>query len=88
MNWFIRFAALSVVAATFSEFLLMRLQFTLVIILLIAAPVRIVWLALDFGWVASTVGLLACELMFRNQLRYLCAPARGQSPLLPPEMSK
>ncbi|MBU2359092.1 MAG: DUF2484 family protein [Alphaproteobacteria bacterium] len=79
-------AALWVLAATVTAFLPLRRQFVPGVALLVAAPVLIVWLGVDFGWPVAVVGLLAFASMFRNPLRYLIARARGQNPALPPEI--
>ena len=59
-----------VFAATVVAMLPMRRQFPPGIALLIAAPVLIVWLGLDFGWIASIGALAAFISMFRNPIRF------------------
>ena len=76
-------AALWVIAATITAFLPMRRQYIPGITLLIAAPVIIIWLGYDYGWllaIAATAGFIS---MFRNPLRYFYARARGQNPQVP-----
>lgn len=52
--------------------------------MLIAAPVLIVWLGIEHGWVAALVALAAFLSMFRNPLRYLAKKAIGR-PVVRPE---
>jgi len=61
----------------------MRRQYLPGIILLIMAPVLIIWLGYDFGWWWSGAAFLAFVSMFRNPLRYIFARLRGQSPQVP-----
>ncbi len=75
-----------VLAATVTALLPMRAQYPPGIVLLIAAPVLIVWLGAVHGWWVSALALAAFGSMFRNPLRYLWARARGQRPELPPEL--
>lgn len=73
-------AALWVVAASGTAMLPMRFQMVPGLALLVAAPVVIVWLAVDFGAVAGLAALLAFASMFRNPIRYYYNRLRGQSP--------
>ena len=57
-------------AATGVAMLPMRLQFPPGVILLIAAPVLIIWLGSEFGWIVSIGAFAAFLSMFRNPLRY------------------
>ena len=66
-----------VFAATGVAMLPMRLQFPPGLVLLIAAPILIIWLGLDFGWLASVGALVAFLSMFRNPLRYYWRKWRG-----------
>jgi ACR3 family arsenite efflux pump ArsB len=77
MNWAFWGAVLWVFAATATAFLPMRRQYAPGIVLLILAPVMIVWLGMAHGWIWSVIGLLAFISMFRNPLRHLLARARG-----------
>ena len=63
--------------ATFVAFLPMRLQYVPGVALLIVAPMLIVWLGLDHGWLWSCVALLGFLSMFRNPLRYFWRKWRG-----------
>ncbi len=63
-------ASLWAIAATFTAFLPMRLQFPPGIVLLLLAPALLVWIGLSHGlWlaVAGTAGFLS---MFRRPLAY------------------
>jgi len=59
-----------VFAATGVAMLPMRLQFPPGIVLIIAAPLLIIWLGLDFGWLISAAALAAFISMFRNPIRF------------------
>ncbi|KQI69468.1 UDP-N-acetylmuramate--alanine ligase [Loktanella sp. 3ANDIMAR09] len=76
-------AALWVIAATITAFLSMRYQYVPGVALLLVAPVLIVWLAVDLGWIVGLVATLAFVSMFRNPLRYLIARLRGHHPEVP-----
>lgn len=76
-------ASLWVLAATMTALLPMRLQYVPGVTLLLLAPVLIVWIGADFGWVWSLAAIAAFVSMFRNPLRYFYARARGQRPELP-----
>ncbi|MFY2825903.1 DUF2484 family protein [Ruegeria sp. MALMAid1280] len=64
------FASLWVVAATAVAMLPMRLQFPPGIVLLISAPVLIVWLGHDYGWHLSVLAFAGFASMFRNPIKY------------------
>lgn len=66
-----------VFAATGVAMLPMRLQFPPGIVLLVAAPVLIIWLGVDYGWLASLGALAAFLSMFRKPLRYYWRKWRG-----------
>ena len=83
MSWSIVFASLWVLAGTVTALLPMRMQYTPGLTLLVLAPVGIVWLAVDFGWVWGLLALAAFVSMFRNPLRYILARMRGQTPEVP-----
>ncbi len=76
-------ACLWVLAATFVAFLPMRAQYPPGIALLIAAPVLLVWLALDHGALLAGVGVLGFVSMFRNPLIYLTKRALGKPTEVP-----
>ncbi len=61
----------------------MRRQYAPGVALLIAAPVLIVMIGLQFGWVLAGLALAGFVSMFRNPLRYLVAKLRGQNPEVP-----
>lgn len=71
-------AALWVVLASAVAFLPMRLQMLPGLGLLIAAPVVIVWLGIDHGWIVALVAVLALVSMFRKPLGYVWGRMRGQ----------
>lgn len=71
-------ACLWAIAATVTAFLPMRLQFPPGIVLLLMAPVLLVWIGLSDGlWlaVAGTVGFLS---MFRRPLAYYARKLMGK----------
>ena len=72
-----------VLAATGVAMLPMRHQYVPGLILLLAAPVLIVWIGIDVAWWAAVLALFAFVSMFRNPLRYLWARAKGERPELP-----
>lgn len=76
-------AALWVVAATVTALLPMRRQFLPGVTLLLLAPVLIIWIGIDFGWIVGVLAAAAFVSMFRNPLRYFYARARGENPELP-----
>lgn len=61
----------------------MRRQYVPGVILLIAAPLLIIMIGLQVGWVVAALGLAAFVSMFRNPLRYIWARLRGQNPEIP-----
>lgn len=75
-----------VFAATGVAMLPMRHQYVPGVILLIAAPLLILWIGISVAWWAGVLALAAFLSMFRNPLRYFWAKARGQNPQLPPEL--
>lgn len=77
-----------VLASAVVAMLPMQRQYVPGVALLIAAPILIVWLALDYGWWVGVIGLFAFVSMFRNPLRYFLAKARGQAPVLPKELQE
>ena len=68
-----------VIAATFVAMLPMRTQFPPGILLLLAAPVILAWIALDQGVLALVLGLCAFLSMFRRPLWYLARRSFGRS---------
>jgi len=77
MSWSIIAAVAWVFAATGVAMLPMRRQFPPGLLLLIAAPLLIIWLGLDFGWIASLGALAAFVSMFRNPIRFYWRKWRG-----------
>jgi len=75
-----------VLAAAVTALLPMRRQMLPGTMLLLAAPVLLVWIGAVHGWVWLALGLAAFASMFRNPLIYLWKRARGQTPELPPEL--
>lgn len=71
------FAVLWVFAATGVAMLPMRRQFAPGVLLLAAAPVLIIWLGSQYGWIAGLGALAAFISMFRNPLRYYWRKWRG-----------
>lgn len=83
MSWSVVACCLWVLAATVTAFLPMRRQYIPGVTLLVLAPVLILWLGYDFGWLWSGLAFAGFVSMFRNPLKYLWARARGQRPELP-----
>ncbi|MGB3244338.1 MAG: DUF2484 family protein [Sulfitobacter sp.] len=61
----------------------MRRQYVPGVALLIAAPVLIVMIGVQVGWLAAALGLAAFVSMFRNPLRFLLAKLQGKNPQVP-----
>ncbi len=76
------------VASAITGMLPMRYQYAPGITLLLAAPVLIVWLGVEHGWVVGAVALAAFLSMFRNPLRYLVKKAMGLPVERPEEVRK
>ncbi len=64
------FAALWVISATIVALLPMRMQFPPGVVLLICAPVLVIWLGRDFGLIIATLAIAAFVSMFRKPLRF------------------
>ena len=75
-----------VFTATGVAMLPMRRQIIPGTVLLLAAPVLILWIGVAVAWWAGVLALAAFVSMFRNPLRYYWARLRGQNPQLPPEL--
>lgn len=71
-------AALWVIAASVVAFLPMRLQFAPGLVLLVAAPLLIVWIGTVHGWLWAVLGVGAFVSMFRRPLWYLARKAMGR----------
>ncbi|MBB5722808.1 CHASE2 domain-containing sensor protein [Loktanella ponticola] len=76
-------ACIWVIASAIVAFLPMRRQYFPGILLLIAAPVIIVWLGYAYGWLIAVVGLFGFVSMFRNPLIYIYRRLRGETPEVP-----
>lgn len=76
-------ASLWVIAATITALLPMRHQYKPGITLLVLAPIILLWIGYDKGWVLAVIGLVGFLSMFRNPLIYLYKRARGQRPEVP-----
>nr|WP_037228837.1 DUF2484 family protein [Roseobacter sp. GAI101] len=70
---------LSVTVAT----LPLRMQYIPGTVLMAAAPVLVVMIGLQVGWVYGALAFAAFVSMFRNPLRFLLAKLRGQNPEVP-----
>ncbi|NJM82859.1 MAG: DUF2484 family protein [Tabrizicola sp.] len=77
-----------VLASAVVAMLPMRRQMLPGVLLLVAAPVLLVWIGWDHGWIWSAAGLLAFVSMFRNPLRYFLRRALGRPAPLPPELER
>jgi hypothetical protein len=76
-------ACLWVLASTVVAFLPMRRQYIPGVALLVAAPILIIWLSVDFGWIIGIIALFAFVSMFRNPLIYIYRRISGQNPEVP-----
>jgi len=88
MSWSVIAAVAWVFVATGVAMLPMRRQFAPGVVLLIAAPLLIIWLGYDFGWLVSAGALVAFISMFRNPLRFLWRKWRGLETDFPPEFKE
>ena len=77
-----------VIAATWVALLPMRWQFPPGIALLVAAPVLLVWIGWEHGWIWLGFGLFAFVSMFRYPLRYFLFKALGRPVSRPSELQK
>ena len=77
-----------VVASTVVAMLPMRAQMVPGLTLLLAAPLLLVWIGWEHGWIWAGTGLIAFLSMFRNPLRYFLRRALGRPAPLPPELKK
>lgn len=84
MNWLVAASLFWVFASATVAMLPMRYQYAPGILLLLAAPVLIVWIGYDVGYFAAAAALVAFLSMFRNPLIYLARKALGL-PVIRPE---
>jgi hypothetical protein len=61
----------------------MRRQYVPGVALLLAAPVLIVMIGLQVGWLIAALALAGFVSMYRNPLKFLIAKLRGQNPQVP-----
>lgn len=66
-----------VLASAVVAMLPMRQQYVPGVALLMAAPVLIVLIGIQYSWVVAVLGLVAFVSMFRNPLRYFYSRLRG-----------
>ncbi len=72
-----------VLLAFITALLPMRRQYVPGVALLLLAPVLIIWIGVDFGWIVGVIALAAFVSMFRNPLKYIYARLRGENPEIP-----
>lgn len=72
-----------VLLAVVTALLPMRRQYVPGVTLLLLAPVLIIWIGIDFGWIVGVLAAAAFVSMFRNPLHYIYARMRGEKPELP-----
>ncbi len=72
-----------VLASACVALLPMRYQYLPGVLLMIAAPLLVLWIGAEVGWWVACLALLAFASMFRNPLRYFWARARGLRPEIP-----
>ena len=83
MSWALVCGALWVLASAVVAMLPMRRQYVPGVALLLVAPVLILWIGVQHGWLWTAFGVFALLSMFRNPLRYFWKRARGQNPEVP-----
>lgn len=72
-----------VLLAVITALLPMRRQYVPGIGLLLLAPVLIIWIGLDYGWLVAVLAVAAFVSMFRNLLRYIYRRLKGEHPEIP-----
>ena len=72
-----------VFASAIVAMLPMRQQYIPGVALLLAAPVLILMVGVQVGWLVALLGLFAFVSMFRNPLRYIWAKIAGKNPEVP-----
>ena len=71
MSFSLILGAFWIIAASIVATLPMRQQFPPGILLLIAAPILIVWIGFEYGWLWLAFGTFAFLSMFRRPLLYI-----------------
>ncbi len=72
-----------VLASTALAFLPIRHQIRPGMFLMATAPILIVGLGLEYGWIMGVAAALAFVSMYRNPLRYVWARIQGEKPEIP-----
>lgn len=72
-------ACLWALAATVTALLPMRLQYVPGLTLLVLAPVLLILIGVQHGWLPALLGLAGFLSMFRRPLRYMWGRVRGQA---------
>lgn len=67
-----------VIASTIVAFLPMRQQYLPGGLLMLSAPLLIIYMGYELGWIASVVALAAFVSMYRNPLRHFWRKWRGR----------
>ncbi|MEL6167892.1 MAG: DUF2484 family protein [Pseudomonadota bacterium] len=75
-----------VLASAIVALMPMRRQYVPGVTLLVAAPLLIVYIGYENGWLWTLIGLFAFVSMFRNPLRYFAKKALGIPVELPKEL--
>ncbi|GGL67166.1 DUF2484 family protein [Wenxinia marina] len=76
-------ACLWAILGTVTALLPVRRQMIPGSVLLLVAPILLIWLSVAHGWWIGGLAVAAFLSMFRRPLGYLIARARGQRPELP-----
>ncbi|MGZ9810013.1 DUF2484 family protein [Pseudoroseicyclus sp. H15] len=77
-----------VLAGSLTAMLPMRHQIAPGLALLATAPLVIVWIGWQNGWVWLALGLAAFTSMMRHPIRHLLGRMRGQPPDIPAELRR
>lgn len=83
MSWSLTLGAIWALLATVTALLPMRLQYKPGLSLLLAAPVLIIFIGWQHGWIWCVLALAGFVSMFRNPLIYVFRRLRGQHPEIP-----
>jgi hypothetical protein len=76
------------IAATITALLPMKRQMVPGLTLLVTAPLLLVWIGWDHGWLLATLGLLGFVSMMRNPLIYFVKRAMGKPVDLPKDLQE